>query len=262
MLGCISLSQASTDRPGTRETAMTDKLRSEFERNRERLAYLCREMIERIWETSDDSSIGEIGPLTAESEPLATSLGFAGPPIKFYQRSEPHYRYVRLLIWNDPHGTRGGEIRLSAPSDTVRLDAVASRSKAEDRATLISVLERWIRAVDGAVEPLGSSTPSTTSLGGGGDREPRPVLKIDIPARTARLGDKTCEFKPGANWDDLKKLGQSPGRLKAMDKARISRLRKHLDEKGLKNVADAIQCDNGQYSLCTAKFEVDLIEPE
>ena len=96
----------------------------------------------------------------------------------------------------------------------------------------------------------------------GGDRDPRPVLKIDIPARTARLRDKACEFKPGANWDDLKKLGQNPGRLKAMQKARISRLRKYLKANGLKAVADAIQCDNGRYSLCTAKFEVDLIEPE
>lgn len=106
-----------------------------------------------------------------------------------------------------------------------------------------------------------SNTPQVEA-DDGGDRDPWPVLKIDISARTARLRDKACEFKPGANWDDLKKLGKNPGRLKAMDKARVSRLRKHLAEKGLKDVADAIQCDNGQYSLCTANFEVDLIEPE
>lgn len=96
-----------------------------------------------------------------------------------------------------------------------------------------------------------------------GDREnDRLVLEIDVSARTARLQGQVVEFKPSANWDDLKKLGQNPGRLKAMDRARVSRLRKHLEANDLKDVADAIKCEDGKYSLCTAKFAVELIEPQ
>lgn len=127
-----------------------------FERDRNRLLRLLREIDMRIAEVEDDTSIGDILPLVREMEnaDLSVRLGYFGQPLIFEERRDnPQFEVERTLLCNDPHGTRCDFIQLSGVLTSSHLDSIADRSKGNDRQRLRRAVGRWIRDLEVLEEP-------------------------------------------------------------------------------------------------------------
>lgn len=121
---------------------------------------LLLELRERIEHPLHDSSIGNIGPTlrVLDESDVAVKLGFSRPPFTYFERPHPGHDYARGIFVDEPDGG-GGEMLLSAPlayptlKGTERIDLTWSRSKGDERKTLLQVIDRWIAALGHLVEP-------------------------------------------------------------------------------------------------------------
>lgn len=133
---------------------------SEFERDKARMLFLCREILVRMAHEPDPRSIGPIWPLIAEMRDsgIAEKLGFLGEPLIFEERDHPPSSRWQEIHWNEPFGTVSGSVQLACSYSIKKKNGAVEvirtqYEQAENRRTLAGALDAWIRAVEGLQEP-------------------------------------------------------------------------------------------------------------